>query len=90
MSTSNKRVNNSLNKTVTKNEAELRKRLKNMCSRPKRTIIPFLDEEKDMSLFTFLKQTAKNFYNKVICKNEGCKKPLMEHTDYWYHGDGCV
>ena len=87
MSTTNKKNTNQNKK---QNEAELRKKLKNMCSRPKRTIIPFLAEEKDMSLFTFLRKTAKNFTNKTLCNNEGCKKLLMEHTDYWYHGDGCV
>ena len=76
-STTNKKQASGVNKAVTKNEAELRKKLKNMCSRPQRTIIPFLDEKKDMSLFTFLRTTAKNFYNKTNCKNEGCNKPLM-------------
>ena len=43
------------------NEGVLRKKLKQMCTRPKRTIIQFLDEEKDMSLFTFLRTNAEKF-----------------------------
>ena len=37
------------------NETTIRKRLHNMCYRPRRVVIPFLDGKADMSLFTFLR-----------------------------------
>ena len=69
-------------------EGELRKKLKNMCTRPKRSIIPFLNEKSDVSLFTFLKSIAKN--HDKTCPEEGCGKAYLYHIDYLYHGDGCV
>mmetsp|Transcript_25743 Transcript_25743/g.34396 ORF Transcript_25743/g.34396 Transcript_25743/m.34396 type:complete len:141 (-) Transcript_25743:2950-3372(-) len=70
------------------NEASIRKRLHNMCFRPRRTIIPFLDGEKDMSLFSFLKKRCEMLNQN--CSEEGCGKAMMQHYDYWYHGEGCI
>ena len=72
----------------TMNETTIRKRLHNMCYRPRRIVIPFLDGKADMSLFTFLRQRAE--MPGQICPEEGCGKPLLTHTNYWYHGDGSL
>ena len=64
LESSNSQPNSPTNKTTNRgvmNEGVLRKKLKQMCARPKRTIIQFLDDEKDMSLFTFLRTSAKKF-----------------------------
>ena len=64
MDTSNSNVDSPTFKTTNlekMNEGSLRKKLKQMCTRPKRTIIQFLDDEKDMSLFTFLRTNAEKF-----------------------------
>jgi len=69
-------------------EADLRKKLKNMCTRPKRTIINFFQDENDASLFTFLDKASKQFSK--VCTEDGCGKSNMLHTSYWYHGKGSV
>ena len=43
-----------------------------------------------MSLCTFLTNT-KLQYEKQTCQEDStCKLPFRLHTQYWYHGDGCV
>ena len=68
------------------NEANLRKKLKNMCFRPRRHIIKFYDKQSDKSLHTMIKGMAQGSFK--LCQS--CEKPYLIHTDYWYHGDGCI
>ena len=56
-------------------EGILRKKLKNSCTRPKRSIVNFLNDEKDMSLHTFLKRTEES--SRAVCREESCGKPLI-------------
>lgn len=69
-------------------EGILLKKLKHMCARPKRRIVKFLDNSTDMSLFTFLRKMTNTLTKE--CREEGCSKPLLSHTRYLYHANGCV
>ena len=35
-----------------------------------------------------LKDLATKSYQE--CPNEGCGKARIKHTDYYYHGNGCI
>ena len=52
------------------NEANLRKKLKNMCFRPKRHNVKFYDTTSDKSLHTMIKNMAQGSFK--LCQAESC------------------
>jgi hypothetical protein len=64
-----------------------------MCTVPQRKKIDFYQRKKDthitdISLFTMVRRLAKQSITN--CKADQCFKSRLAHTDYWYHGNGCV
>lgn len=59
-----------------------------MCSKPVRQKIDFYSSKTDVSVFTMIKRLAKQSITN--CQADTCQKPRVAHTDYWYHGNGCV
>lgn len=59
-----------------------------MCNKPSPLKIDFYCEKTDVSVFTMIKRLAKQSI--TTCTAEGCNKVRLTHTDYWYHGNGCV
>jgi len=68
-------------------EANLKKKLKNMCDRPDKKIVKFHDAASDVTLHTYIKERAVGSFKACT---KGCEKLRLVHTDYWYHGTGCV
>mgnify|MGYP001626723337 CR=1 FL=1 len=69
-------------------EDYVRRKLKHMCMKPRRTIMNFLDESKDRSLFDWLKQRNEKIAES--CPTQSCKLPNKNHSDYYNHNNGCV
>jgi len=59
-----------------------------MCNKPIRQKIEFYSATNDLSIFTMIKRLAKTAL--INCTAESCSKSRLAHTDYWYHGNGCV
>lgn len=59
-----------------------------MCNKPQRLKIDLYSVKNDYSVFTMIKRLAKTAMSN--CQAESCSKPRLAHTDYWYHGNGCV
>lgn len=74
-----------------------------MCFKPKRLIVkfyskvaedkagkPVLEEANtdDISLIEFIRNIDSSA--KDTCPNEDCKRQKWHHTDFYYHGNGCV
>jgi hypothetical protein len=59
-----------------------------MCNKPVRSKIDFYSLKNDVSVFTMIKRLAKQSITN--CKADQCFKSRLAHTDYWYHGNGCV
>ena len=70
------------------NENSLKRKLKNMCSRPKRLIVEFYDDKTDKSLHAMIRSMAHS--SMLFCSEDGCGKPHLYHTDYLYHANGCI
>jgi len=59
-----------------------------MCSKPKSVKVNFNSISEDRTLFWKIKDLATKCYD--ICPNENCGRMRIKHTDYFYHGNGCV
>jgi len=59
-----------------------------MCSKPKSVKVNFNSGTEDRTLFWKIKDLATKSYE--LCPNENCGRPRIKHTDYFYHGNGCV
>lgn len=70
------------------NEADIKRKLKKMCYKPNRQKIEFYNQKTDMSVFTMIRNMARQSIKN--CGAETCGKPFLAHTDYWYHGNGCI
>lgn len=69
-------------------EASIRRKIKQMCSKPQKQLVRFYNEESDISLYQMIKKLATQALH--LCDNKECKKIRLLHTDYYYHHNGCV
>jgi len=69
-------------------ETNLRKKLKYMCNKPQRQIARFYNEDSDISLYSMVIKMAESALQ--LCPVESCQKMRVNHTDYWYHSNGCI
>lgn len=59
-----------------------------MCSKPKCVRVNFNSIKEDRTLFWKIRDLAiMSYYD---CSNDGCGRPRIKHTDYFYHSKGCV